>query len=136
MPKNKYGKIFIEVQPGDLNHTALMRAAEKTGNLKGNFEKIYYTPPCREKTANRNTKGLSREFDQVVDIACKALGFSTSFHEIGKSKTRYVHVCKNVKMGDENIKNSAIKELQDFIKHYRRFENVAYTIKTSEDLPA
>lgn len=122
----KFQFAFIVIPTVDVNHTALFKAAEKGGKMKKEyFSRLFYTgTPGPYGPKDRST----REHDEVITLACEQLGIKVSFTEKktnkGRNITRYAIFYIHYRTSEPGELLAAEKELNEFIKHYRRHDRV------------
>lgn len=126
-PKFMYA--YIETEPCRLNHTALYKAAEKTGKLKiDTFQRIYYTAPSGYGKKDKT----SREHDEVISRSVPCItNFSVAYRVVTFTKSppkRFITIYKKYRPSTDS-ETQIIRELNDFVKHYRRHdEQIPVTI--------
>jgi hypothetical protein len=113
-------KIGIRIKTTNINHTALYKhASELPGFKVGAFKAIYRSEPYRFKDTS------SREHDEVISRAIKAMGLSLQFFVGGSKKTpiRYVEVYGSYTNEDEQ--NQLTNQLKTIVKKFQRIpENI------------
>jgi hypothetical protein len=118
--KTKYRKLAVKIPTSNVNHTALYKyASELSGFNKSGFEANYQSEPSRYKNLE------SREHDEVISRAIKAMGLKLQFVTGGSKKkgpVRFVEIYGNYSTEDQM--NELQKELQMIVKRFQRVPQV------------
>lgn len=114
--KRVFRKIGIKLDTPNVNHTALYKYASGLPGFKeGAFQAIYRTEPSRDKNVQ------SREHDEVISRAIKAMGLSLRFGLGGTKKTgpiRFVEIYGTY--SDDAQKNEIETKLKKILKSFQR----------------
>lgn len=114
--KRVFRKIGIKMPTSNVNHTALYKSASELPGFKEEaFKVMYRTAPARGKDLQ------SREHDEVISRAIKAMGLSLQF-TFGATKktasTRYVEIYGTY--SDSEQKTEIEEKLKKIVKSFQR----------------